>query len=148
MPVSTRLSQVSTAENLRDRKLEGQTPRKAHFSRVLRFSPRQRSRHHCQQLGDLLRVAGGVGSDATAEAVRRIWRQSIHKNKSIISHLGCPYISIHAKTLSPFAKLCYWRGSCESTSGRRNAQNRGNVHIPSEKPIFPAWSLTPKRMSG
>ena len=25
--------------------------------------------HHCQQLGDLLRVAGGVGSDATAEAV-------------------------------------------------------------------------------
>ena len=26
-------------------------------------------RHHCQQLGDLLRVASGVGSDATAEAV-------------------------------------------------------------------------------
>ena len=30
---------------------------------------RQRSLHHCQQLGDLLRVAGGVGSNATAEAV-------------------------------------------------------------------------------
>ena len=29
----------------------------------------QRSWHHCQQLGDLLRVAGGVGSDATAEPV-------------------------------------------------------------------------------
>ena len=29
----------------------------------------QRSRQHCQQLGDLLRVAGGVGSNATAEAV-------------------------------------------------------------------------------
>jgi len=29
---------------------------------------RQRSRQHCQQLGDLLRVAGGVGSDAAAEA--------------------------------------------------------------------------------
>ena len=29
----------------------------------------QRSWQHCQQLGDLLRVAGGVGSDATAEAV-------------------------------------------------------------------------------
>ena len=25
--------------------------------------------HHCQQLGDLLRVAGGEGSDAAAEAV-------------------------------------------------------------------------------
>ena len=30
---------------------------------------RQRSLHHCQQLGDFLRVAGGVGSNATAEAV-------------------------------------------------------------------------------
>ena len=50
-------------------KLEGQTPRKVHFSRVLRFSPRRRSRQHCQQLGDLLHVAGGVGSNATAEAV-------------------------------------------------------------------------------
>jgi len=29
----------------------------------------QRSWHHSQRLGDLLRVAGGVGSDATAEAV-------------------------------------------------------------------------------
>ena len=29
-------------------------------------SARQRSRHHCQQLGNLLRVAGGEGSDATA----------------------------------------------------------------------------------
>lgn len=27
------------------------------------------SRHHCQQLGNLLCVAGGVGSNATAEAV-------------------------------------------------------------------------------
>ena len=32
-------------------------------------SARQRSWQHCQQLGDLLRVAGGVGSNATAEAV-------------------------------------------------------------------------------
>ena len=30
---------------------------------------RQRSLHHCQQLGDLLRIAGAEGSDATAEAV-------------------------------------------------------------------------------
>ncbi len=29
----------------------------------------QRSWQHCQQLGDLLRVAGGAGSDATAKAV-------------------------------------------------------------------------------
>ena len=27
------------------------------------------SGHHCQQFGDLLPVAGGVGSDALAEAV-------------------------------------------------------------------------------
>ena len=50
-------------------KLEGQTPRKAHFSRVLRFYSPQRSWQHCQQLGDLLRVAGGEGSDATTKAV-------------------------------------------------------------------------------
>ena len=50
-------------------KLEGLTPRKANFSRVLRFYSPQRSWQHCQQLGDLLRVAGGVGSDAAAEAV-------------------------------------------------------------------------------
>ena len=30
---------------------------------------RQRSWQHCRQLGDPLRVAGGVGSDAAAEAV-------------------------------------------------------------------------------
>jgi len=29
----------------------------------------QRSWHHCQQFGDLLRVAGGAGGDATSEAV-------------------------------------------------------------------------------
>ena len=32
-------------------------------------APDQKTTHHLQQLGDLLRVAGGVGSDATAEAV-------------------------------------------------------------------------------
>ena len=50
-------------------KLEGQTPRKAYFTRVCDSRRRQRSGHNCQQLGDLLRVAGGVGSDAKAEAV-------------------------------------------------------------------------------
>ena len=30
---------------------------------------RRRSRQHCQQLRNLLRVAGGVGRDAAAEAV-------------------------------------------------------------------------------
>ena len=39
-----------------------------HDTRLLAVLP-QRLWHHCQQLGDLLRVAGGVGSDATAEAV-------------------------------------------------------------------------------
>jgi hypothetical protein len=43
--------------------------RKTHFSRVYVSRRRQRSLHHCQQLFNLLRVAGGVGSDATAEAV-------------------------------------------------------------------------------
>ena len=64
MHVSTRLSQVSTAENLRDR------PHERPIFQGFCVSPRrQRSRQHCQQLGDLLRVAGGVGSDATAKAV-------------------------------------------------------------------------------
>ena len=39
-----------------------------HDTRLLAVLP-QRLWHHCQQLGDFLRVAGGVGSDATAEAV-------------------------------------------------------------------------------
>ena len=46
-------------------KLEGQDPAKGPCD----SRRRQRSWHHCQQLGDLLRVAGGVGSDALAEAV-------------------------------------------------------------------------------
>ena len=52
-----------------NRKLEGQTPRKAYFTRVGDSRRRQRLWQHCQQLGDFLRVAGGEGSDATAEAV-------------------------------------------------------------------------------
>ena len=32
-------------------------------------APDQKTTHHLQQLGDLLRVAGGVGSDAKAKAV-------------------------------------------------------------------------------
>ena len=51
------------------RKLEGQTPRKAYFTRVCDSRRWQRSWQHCRQLGDLLRVAGGVGGDATSEAV-------------------------------------------------------------------------------
>ena len=31
--------------------------------------PDQKTTHHLQQLGDFLRVAGGAGSDAEAEAV-------------------------------------------------------------------------------
>jgi hypothetical protein len=46
-----------------------EAPRKTHFTRVCDSRRRQRSRQHCQQFGDFLRVAGGVGSDATAEAV-------------------------------------------------------------------------------
>ena len=44
-------------------------PAKAHFQGFYVSVLPQRSWHHCQQLGDLPRVAGGVGSDATAEAV-------------------------------------------------------------------------------
>ena len=50
-------------------KLGGQTPRRAHFQGFCVSPRRQRLWQHCQQLGDFLRVAGGVGSDATAEAV-------------------------------------------------------------------------------
>ena len=44
-------------------------PAKAHFQGFYVSVLPQRSWHHCQQLRDLLRVAGGVGSNATAEAV-------------------------------------------------------------------------------
>ena len=59
---------------LRETKLEGQNlrvrPRERPILRGVCVSRRrQRSWQHFQQLGDLLRVAGGVGSDATAEAV-------------------------------------------------------------------------------
>ena len=47
----------------------GTDPTKGLFYKGLRLSPPAALRQHCQQLGDLLRVAGGVGSDATAEAV-------------------------------------------------------------------------------
>ena len=51
-------------ENLRDR------PHERPIFQGFCVSPRrQRSWQHCRQLGDLLRVAGGIGSDATAEAV-------------------------------------------------------------------------------
>ena len=39
-----------------------------HDTRLLAVLP-QRLWHHCQQLGDFLRVAGGAGSDAATEAV-------------------------------------------------------------------------------
>ena len=39
------------------------------FASGLQSSARQRSWRPCQQLRNLLRVAGGVGSDALAEAV-------------------------------------------------------------------------------
>ena len=52
------------SENLRDR------PRERPIFQGFCVSPRrQRSWHHCPQLRDLLRVAGGVESDATSEAV-------------------------------------------------------------------------------
>ena len=44
-------------------------PAKAHFQGFYVSVLPQRSWHHCQQLGDLLRVAGGAGSDVTAKAV-------------------------------------------------------------------------------
>ena len=43
-------------------------PAKANFQGFYVSVLPQRSWHLCQQLGDLLRVAGGVGSDATVEA--------------------------------------------------------------------------------
>ena len=60
---------LDLAQSLLRLKIWGQAPRKAYFTRVCDSRRRQHSWHHCQQLGDLLRVAGGVGSDAAAEAV-------------------------------------------------------------------------------
>ena len=44
-------------------------PAKAHFQGFYVSVLPQRSWHHCQQLRNLLPVAGDVGSDATVEAV-------------------------------------------------------------------------------
>ena len=53
-----------SGRNLRDR------PRERPIFQGFCVSPRRlRSWHHCQQLRNLLRVAGGAGSDAAAEAV-------------------------------------------------------------------------------
>ena len=51
-------------ENLRDRPHE-----RPILQGVCVSSHRKHSWQHCQQLSELLPVAGGVGSDATAEAV-------------------------------------------------------------------------------
>ena len=54
----------SSEGNLRDR------PHERPIFQGFCVSPRRlRSWRHCQQLGNFLRVAGGVGRDATAEAV-------------------------------------------------------------------------------
>ena len=55
---------IGVAENLKDK------PHERPIFQGFCVSPRRQcSWHHCQQLGDLLRVAGGVGSDAAAETV-------------------------------------------------------------------------------
>ena len=55
-------------EHLGDRTFGGPRERPV-LQGVCASRRRRRSRQHCQQPRDLLRVAGGVGSDATAEAV-------------------------------------------------------------------------------
>ena len=55
---------IGVAENLKDRPRERPV-----LQGVCASRRRRRSRQHCQQLGDLLRVASGVGSDAAAETV-------------------------------------------------------------------------------
>ena len=68
--------------------------------RSAKRSARQRSRQHCHQLGDLPRVAGGVGRDATAEPTGSIIRDvpsgntrkvvsPLPLNKTLI--LKCPF---------------------------------------------------------
>ena len=70
-PVTSSAAPTPTTYNARGiyEDVWGQAPRKAYFTRVCVSILPQRSRHHCQELGDFLRVAGGVGSDATAEAI-------------------------------------------------------------------------------
>ena len=52
--------QKSGRSTMLGEKLEGQAPQKAHFAGVCASRRRRRSWHHCRQLGDLLRAAGGV----------------------------------------------------------------------------------------
>ena len=77
-------------------KLEGNLRDRPHERPIFQgfcVSPRrQRSWHHCQQLGDLLRVAGGVGSDATAEAVdgraKAVQLDVVDNEKSVVEVVG------------------------------------------------------------
>ena len=78
----------------------------------------RRSWHHFQQLGDLLRVAGGAGSDATAEAVdgRAKAVQPRDKRSRLIATPDC---NSHVEadngnhTFSPPRQIC--RAWCRAT---------------------------------
>ncbi len=115
---------------LEGHKLEGQTPRKAHFTRVCDSRRRQRSWHHCQQLGDLLRVAGGVGSDAMDKAVdgRAKAMQLRDKRSRLIATPNC---NSHVEadngnlTFSPPRQICRAPFTARAKILARNHHSRG-----------------------
>ena len=137
MPVSTCLSQVSTAENLRDRPHE-----RLIFQRLYASHRRQRSRHHCRQLGDLLRVAGGVGRDATAEAVDgRAEAVQLRDKRS--RQIATPNCNSHVEadngnhTFSPPRKFC--RARCRATP-RLAARTTSSATLVRAR-MEPDWTL-------
>ena len=71
----------------------------------------QRSWQHCQQLGDLLRVAGGVGSNATSEAVdgrAKAMQLSVVDNEKSVVEVGHQreLKRVGKRLLAPFYPSC------------------------------------------
>ena len=124
-------------ENLRDR------PHERPIFQGFCVSPRrQRSWQHCQQLGDLLRVAGGVGSDATAETVdgRAKAMQLRDKRSRLIATLNCRS-DVEADdcghALTPPRKFC--RARCRATP-RLAARTTSSATLVRSR-MEPDWTL-------
>ena len=102
--------------------------------RGAKHSARQRSWQHFQQLGDLLRIAGGVGCDATTEAVdgRAKAVQLRDKSSRLIATPNC---NSHVEadngnhTFSPPRQICRAPFTARAKSQAANHHLRG-VAVP------------------
>ena len=117
-------------------KLEGQTPRMAHFTRVCDSRRRQRSWQHCQQLGDLLRVAGGDPLCRRHYSTTK--RPAAHWPSPLFSGAiwGETYMSSRSRTAAPkpsqshFASISSKRRRCGAWLNRIPIQGTEEYHSP------------------